>query len=115
MHTNVAHIYFIGEDTGRLYFAMEYVTGETQEELEASLKEVAEDWGIDLETLGEGDGENEDGDDDGDTDLDKAARTAPRTRSLLNPGDRANGKGGQAEIDFDKVAGEILAGGRMFG
>jgi hypothetical protein len=29
MHTNVAHIYFIGEDEGRLYFAMEYVTGET--------------------------------------------------------------------------------------
>jgi protein kinase-like protein/RDD family protein len=29
MHTNVAHIYFIGEDAGRLYFAMEYVTGET--------------------------------------------------------------------------------------
>jgi hypothetical protein len=29
MHTNVAHIYFIGEDGGRLYFAMEYVTGET--------------------------------------------------------------------------------------
>src|SRR4051812_45070600 len=29
MHSNVAHIYFIGEDAGRLYFAMEYVTGET--------------------------------------------------------------------------------------
>ena len=29
IHSNVAHIYFIGEDTGRLYFAMEYVTGET--------------------------------------------------------------------------------------
>ena len=29
MHTNVAHIYFIGEDAGRLYFAMEFVTGET--------------------------------------------------------------------------------------
>jgi uncharacterized RDD family membrane protein YckC len=29
MHKNVAHLYFIGEDSGRLYFAMEYVTGET--------------------------------------------------------------------------------------
>jgi hypothetical protein len=29
MHKNVAHIYFIGEDSRRLYFAMEYVTGET--------------------------------------------------------------------------------------
>ena len=28
-HPNVAHIYFIGEDAGRLYFAMEYVTGKT--------------------------------------------------------------------------------------
>ena len=28
-HPNVAHIYFIGEDAGRLYFAMEYVTGQT--------------------------------------------------------------------------------------
>ncbi|HEX5057834.1 MAG TPA: protein kinase [Kofleriaceae bacterium] len=28
-HTNVAHIYFIGEEEGRLYFAMEYVTGKT--------------------------------------------------------------------------------------
>ena len=28
-HPNVAHIYFIGEEAGRLYFAMEYVTGQT--------------------------------------------------------------------------------------
>jgi predicted Ser/Thr protein kinase len=28
-HPNVGHIYFIGEETGRLYFAMEYVSGET--------------------------------------------------------------------------------------
>ncbi len=28
-HANVAHIYFIGEDQGRVYFAMEYVEGET--------------------------------------------------------------------------------------
>ncbi len=29
IHPNVAHIYFIGEEEGRLYFAMEYVTGKT--------------------------------------------------------------------------------------
>ncbi|HET7502237.1 MAG TPA: protein kinase, partial [Kofleriaceae bacterium] len=29
VHPNVGHIYFIGEDAGRLYFAMEYVAGET--------------------------------------------------------------------------------------
>ena len=29
LHPNVAHIYFIGEEASRLYFAMEYVTGQT--------------------------------------------------------------------------------------
>jgi serine/threonine protein kinase len=29
VHPNVGHIYFIGEEAGRLYFAMEYVAGET--------------------------------------------------------------------------------------
>ncbi len=29
VHPNVGHIYFIGEEAGRLYFAMEYVPGET--------------------------------------------------------------------------------------
>ncbi|MDX2087347.1 MAG: protein kinase [Kofleriaceae bacterium] len=28
-HSNVAHIYFVGEEAGRLFFAMEYVTGQT--------------------------------------------------------------------------------------
>ena len=28
-HPNIAHIYFIGEEAGRLYFAMEYVAGQT--------------------------------------------------------------------------------------
>src|SRR5262249_27216337 len=28
-HPNVGHIYFIGEEAGRLYFAMEYVAGAT--------------------------------------------------------------------------------------
>ncbi|MCX5745417.1 MAG: protein kinase [Proteobacteria bacterium] len=28
-HPNVGHIYFVGEDTGRLFFAMEYVAGVT--------------------------------------------------------------------------------------
>ena len=107
----------LGEFEAKYPKAAKYVKGETVEELEESLKEVAEDWGIDLDTLeAAGDGEDgDDGDDDGDTDLDKAARTAPRTRSLLNPGDRANGKGGQQEYDFDKTADVILGGGRVFG
>ncbi|NVB85180.1 MAG: protein kinase [Kofleriaceae bacterium] len=36
-HPNVAHIYFIGEDAGRLYFAMEYVTGATLADASAPL------------------------------------------------------------------------------
>src|SRR5205085_10975207 len=28
-HPNVAHIYFVGEEGERLYFAMEYISGET--------------------------------------------------------------------------------------
>ncbi len=35
-HPNVAHIYFIGEEDGRLYFAMEYLTGQTLAERTAA-------------------------------------------------------------------------------
>jgi len=28
-HPNIAHIYFVGEEAGRLYFAMEYIAGQT--------------------------------------------------------------------------------------
>ncbi|HUS31463.1 MAG TPA: protein kinase [Kofleriaceae bacterium] len=42
-HPNVGHIYFIGEDQGRLYFAMEYVTGETLGERLAKGPMTAED------------------------------------------------------------------------
>jgi uncharacterized RDD family membrane protein YckC len=35
-HPNVAHIYFIGEDAGRLYFAMEYLEGKTLAETVAA-------------------------------------------------------------------------------
>lgn len=95
--------------------AAKYVEGETQEELEESLKGVAEDFGIDLEGGDGDDNENDEDDEDEDTDLDKAARTRPVGRSLLNPADKANGKGGDDAIDFDKVAGDILSGGRTFG
>lgn len=92
--------------------AAKYVTGETQEELEASLKEVAEDWGIDLDTL-EAAEDPEDGDDE-DNDLDKVARTSPRTKTLRNVSDRQNGKGADGAIDFDAVADDVIAGGSVF-
>ena len=42
-HPNVAHIYFIGEDHGRLYFAMEYVAGKTLAERAAAGPLAVED------------------------------------------------------------------------
>ena len=42
-HPNVAHIYFIGEDEGRLYFAMEHVAGATLTERIAQGPVPAED------------------------------------------------------------------------
>jgi serine/threonine protein kinase len=43
VHPNVAHIYFIGEERGRLYFAMEYVVGETLAERVAAGPLAVED------------------------------------------------------------------------
>lgn len=75
--------------------AAKYVTGTTKEELEASLEEVKEDWGISDEP----NDEEEEGED-------PPARTAPRTQSLLvNPGDKG-GKGADTEIDWEKWADE---------
>jgi hypothetical protein len=42
-HPNVAHIYFVGEDAGRLYFAMEYIAGETLGEKIANAPMAIED------------------------------------------------------------------------
>jgi len=42
-HPHVGHIYFIGEEAGRLYFAMEYVTGKTLGERIANGPLPAED------------------------------------------------------------------------
>lgn len=80
--------------------AAKYVTGTTKEELEASLEEVKADWGI-----------SEDDEDDEDKDDEPVVSTRPRSRSLKNPIDRQNGKGGDKEIDFEKVAEDAIAGG----
>ena len=78
-----------------------YVQGETREELEKSLEEVKVDFGLDS------------GDEDEDEDNEPEVRTTPRARTkrLTNPADEKSGKGGEAEIDFDKVADDILGSG----
>ena len=87
--------------------AAKYVTGETREELEASLEAVKEDFGI---TESDGD----EGDDDEDED-EPPVRTAPRARKgLRNGADPDAGAGGGEEVDFDKAADQILGRG-IFG
>jgi len=85
--------------------AAKYVVGTTKEELEESLEAVKEDFGI-TDEPGEGDEESED--EEGKVEL----RTRPRT--LRTPGDPANGKPGDGEIDYDAVANDYLAGGSVF-
>ena len=75
-----------------------YVTGETREELEKSLEQVREDFGL------SGEGDDDPADDD-----DSKIRTRPRR--LSNPADRQSGKPGDEEIDFDKVADDIVGSG----
>lgn len=73
-----------------------YVVGETKEDLEESLAAVKEDFGI----------SDEPGEEDENEDDEPKVRNQPR--SLLNPADKANGKPGEKEIDFSKVADEAL-------
>src|SRR5690606_20879558 len=75
-----------------------HVKGETREELEASLKEIREDFG--LEAPGKDDEEEA-----------EVARTRRRSH-LGNPLDPQSGKDG-GEVDFDKVAAEILGDSRL--
>jgi len=93
----------LGDFTEKNPKAAKYVTGTTKEELEASLAEVKEDWGITDE-----DPDNEDPDDD-----EPVVRSRPRA-GLRNLGDPENGKGGEQVVDFDKVAEQAIAGGRIF-
>ena len=79
-----------------------YVQGETREELEKSLEDVKKDFGI----------SDEPGDEDEEEEEEKTVRTTPRSR-LRNPADRESGKGAE-EIDFDKVADDIV-GNHIFG
>lgn len=80
-----------------------HVKGDTRDELEKSLAEIREDFGI--TTPGENDGDDDEDDED-------RVRTRPRTK-LTNP---ADGKAGAdtTDVDFDKIADEIL-GNKIFG
>lgn len=83
--------------------AAKYVTGTTKEELEASLEAVKEDFGLTDES-----GEEEEEEEE------NPLRSRPRTKTLSNAIDPKNGKAGDAEIDFDKVADDIMLGGSVF-
>lgn len=91
----------LGDFAEKFPKAAKYVKGETKEELETSLEEVKEDWGIEDGEPGEGD-ENE-------GEEEPVVRNRPR--SLLNPADKANGKPGEKEIDYNAVANEALGFG----
>jgi hypothetical protein len=73
-----------------------YVQGETEDELKKSLEQVKADFGL----------ESGDGDEDKDED-ETPVRTRPRSR-LRNGADPEAGKTGPEEIDFDKVADDIV-------
>ena len=94
----------LGDFEAKYPKAAKYVKGETEEELRESLKDVMEDFGISE------DGDNENADED----EERTVSTRPRSQSLLNLGDKESGKGGEAELDPEKVAAEIM-GGRIFG
>lgn len=79
-----------------------HVKGETREEIEKSLEEIREDFGL-----------PKPGEDPADDDDDVQIRTRPRT-SLTNPADKLAGKSGDADLDFDKIADQIL-GTSVFG
>lgn len=85
--------------------AAKYVVGTTEEELEKSLEAVKADFGI-------SDDDNED------EEVEEEETVTGRTRpiSRLKTGlDSQSGKPGEAEIDFDKVADDIIGAGRVFG
>lgn len=82
-----------------------YVVGDTKEDLEASLESVKADFGIEDGEPGEPGEEGEGEDSDGEP----IVRNRPR--SLLNPADKANGKPGEKEIDFNAVADDALGFG----
>lgn len=85
-----------------------YVTGETEEELENSLKQVREDFDLpDPDAKSNDDEDDEDGDDDSD---DFSLRRQPLTNGRRG----IDSDAGEKNYDFDKVAASILDGGFGF-
>lgn len=74
-----------------------HVKGETREELEASLAEIREDFGI----TESNEGDENDGDED-------EVKVRTRPRRVTNPADPAGGKAPDAPIDYEAVADDIL-------
>jgi len=82
--------------------AAKYVVGKTEEELEKSLEAVKKDFDITDEDPEETEEEE------------PTVRTRPISR-LKTGLDPKSGAPGNVDIDYDKVADEIISGGRVFG
>lgn len=79
-----------------------YVTGETKEDLEKSLKQVKEDFGITEKSDDDGDGD-EDGDDDGDF----TGRITPKSK--VKTGLVEDNDSDSKTYDFDKIANDWVS------
>jgi hypothetical protein len=78
-----------------------YVEGETEEDLETSLEQVREDFGL-------GDGEENQEEEEENI---LSSRPRSNLRNVTDP----KGGGADKEVDYDAVADQIIGGGRAFG
>lgn len=81
-----------------------HVVGDTREELEKSLAEIREDFGIVAPK----------NDDEEEYEEEEKSQLRTNPRRLKNSGDPAPNEGANGEYDFDKVANDIVTNGALF-